>query len=66
MKDFKKGREKKKKEKSDKTHVKIYLYEKMTAKKSTKTGKNFGKLLGNGRPFFKAGFEEADELSGFP
>ena len=38
---MKKGREKKKKEKSDKTHVK-YLYQaKMTAKKYTKTGKNF-------------------------
>ena len=38
---MKKGREKKKNEKSDKTHVK-YLYQgKMTAKKYTKTGKNF-------------------------
>ena len=43
MKDFKKGREKKKKEKSDKTHVKIYLYEKMTAKKSPKTWEIVGK-----------------------
>ena len=42
---WKKGKEKggkeEKKEKSDKTHVKITLWRLNTAKKSTKTGKNF-------------------------
>ena len=49
--DLKKGRErgKKKKKKSDKTHVKIPLWSLNTAKKkSTKTGKNF---RGGGKNF---------------
>ena len=44
--DLKKGKEK---EKSDKTHVKIPLWSLNTAKKSTKTGKNF---RGWGEEFF--------------
>ena len=46
------GKEKKKKKKSDKTHVKIPLWSLNTAKKSTKTGKNF---RGGGGRIFLAG-----------
>ena len=50
---MKKGREKKKKEKSDKTHVKISLWS-FNDRKSTKTWKNFrGKRKISGWPEYK-------------